>query len=146
MSTSIKLTIFTNITLVYSPVSLAYLTTMALQDLHISTLHVVTRPTVWIYVGKFYSIGSHSNGYLNKTEKLKSKINEEKTWPFVCLLCVCMEEICSCTQMQVHMCGGLNTLGPGSGTIRRYGLVGGSVSLWEWALRSSSYLPEKPVF
>jgi hypothetical protein len=29
-------------------------------------------------------------------------------------------------------CGGLNMLGAGSGTIRRYGLVGGSVSLWGW--------------
>jgi hypothetical protein len=26
-------------------------------------------------------------------------------------------------------------LGPGSGTIRRCGLVGVGVSLWEWALR-----------
>jgi hypothetical protein len=33
--------------------------------------------------------------------------------------------------------GGLNILGPGSDTMRRYGygLVGGSVSQWEWALR-----------
>ena len=30
-----------------------------------------------------------------------------------------------------HMCGGLNTLGPGSGTIRRYGLVGVGVALLE---------------
>jgi hypothetical protein len=28
-----------------------------------------------------------------------------------------------------HPCGDLNMLGPGSGTIRRCGLVGGSVSL-----------------
>jgi hypothetical protein len=27
-------------------------------------------------------------------------------------------------------------LGPGRGTIKKYGLVGGSVSLWGWALRS----------
>jgi hypothetical protein len=32
-------------------------------------------------------------------------------------------------------------LGPGSGTIRNYGLVGGSVSLWVWALRPSSWQP-----
>jgi hypothetical protein len=37
-------------------------------------------------------------------------------------------------------CGGLNMLGPESGTIR-CGLVGGSVSLWRWALRPSSQLP-----
>jgi hypothetical protein len=35
-------------------------------------------------------------------------------------------------------CGGLNILGPGSGTIRRCGLVGGSVLLWAWALRPRS--------
>jgi hypothetical protein len=38
--------------------------------------------------------------------------------------------------MQI-VCGGLNMLGPGTGTIRRRGLVGGSVSLWGWALRPS---------
>jgi hypothetical protein len=31
--------------------------------------------------------------------------------------------------------GGLNMLVPGSGTIKRYGLVGESVSLWDWVLR-----------
>jgi hypothetical protein len=35
-------------------------------------------------------------------------------------------------------CGVLNVLGPGSGTIRRCGLVGGSVSLWGQALRPFS--------
>jgi hypothetical protein len=35
-------------------------------------------------------------------------------------------------------CGALNMLGPGSGTIRRCGLVGGRVSLWGWAMRPSS--------
>jgi hypothetical protein len=38
-------------------------------------------------------------------------------------------------QLQSHgeaICGGLNMLGPGSGTIRRCGLDGGSVSLWAW--------------
>jgi hypothetical protein len=34
-------------------------------------------------------------------------------------------------------CGGLNMLGPGSGTIRRCGLIGASVSLPGWALRPS---------
>jgi len=34
--------------------------------------------------------------------------------------------------------GGLNMLGPGSGTIRRCGLVGRRVSLWGWDLRQSS--------
>jgi hypothetical protein len=39
--------------------------------------------------------------------------------------------------------GGLNKLGPGSGTMEvwpwsRCGFVGGSVSLWAWALRPSS--------
>jgi hypothetical protein len=33
-------------------------------------------------------------------------------------------------------CGGLNMLGTiRSGTFKRYGLVGTSVSLWAWALR-----------
>jgi hypothetical protein len=31
--------------------------------------------------------------------------------------------------------------GPGSGTIRKYGLVGGSVSLWAWALTVVFCLP-----
>jgi hypothetical protein len=35
-------------------------------------------------------------------------------------------------------CGDLNMLDPGSGTIRRYALVGGSVSFWGWALRPFS--------
>jgi len=35
-------------------------------------------------------------------------------------------------------CGGLHMLGPGSGTIRGCGLVGGSVSLLGWAWRPSS--------
>ena len=38
---------------------------------------------------------------------------------------------------QTQVCGGLNMLGPGSGTIKRRGLVGGSVLLWVWALRPS---------
>jgi hypothetical protein len=38
----------------------------------------------------------------------------------------------------VQVCGGLNMLGSGNGTIRRCDLVGGSVLLWEWALRPSS--------
>ena len=33
------------------------------------------------------------------------------------------------------VCGGLNMLDPGSDTIRKCGLFGGSVSLWGWALR-----------
>ena len=37
-----------------------------------------------------------------------------------------------------RQCDGLYRLGPGSGTIRRHGLVGVDVSLWMWALRSSS--------
>ena len=36
-------------------------------------------------------------------------------------------------------CDGLNMIGPGSGTISpNSGLVGGSISLWAWALRSFS--------
>lgn len=31
----------------------------------------------------------------------------------LCLPCVCVEGVCSCTQMQVHMCGGLKTLAQG---------------------------------
>jgi hypothetical protein len=37
-------------------------------------------------------------------------------------------------------CGSLSMLGPWSGTIRRCGLVGRSVSLWGWAMRLSSQL------
>ena len=39
-------------------------------------------------------------------------------------------------------CDGLYMLGPGSGTIRRCGLLGVGVSLWVWTLRPLSYLPE----
>ena len=35
-------------------------------------------------------------------------------------------------------CGGLNMLGPRSGTVGRHGLVGGSMSLWRWTLSPSS--------
>jgi hypothetical protein len=42
---------------------------------------------------------------------------------------------------EVTRCGGLYTLGSGSGTVRRCGLVGVGVALWVWALRSSSFLP-----
>jgi hypothetical protein len=35
-------------------------------------------------------------------------------------------------------CDGLNMFDPGSGTIGRFGLVGGSMSLWMGALRPSS--------
>ena len=39
----------------------------------------------------------------------------------------------------LQSCGGLNMLGPGSGTVKsNCGLVGESVSLREWALRPSS--------
>ena len=37
--------------------------------------------------------------------------------------------VCSFACLLVCWCGGLNILGPRSGTIRVYGLVGGSVSL-----------------
>jgi len=66
---------------------------------------------------------------------------------FVCI-CVCMC-VCICVCLSMCMCvvvegpstkaacGGLNMLGPGSGTLRRCGLVGRNVSLWGWALRPS---------
>jgi hypothetical protein len=41
------------------------------------------------------------------------------------------------TQRMTH-CDGLYMFGPGSGTIRRCGLVGVGVSLWAWALRPFS--------
>jgi hypothetical protein len=46
----------------------------------------------------------------------------------------------------LYVCGGMNMLGPGSGTVRKCGLVGISGALWEicpwgWALRPSSLLP-----
>ena len=40
------------------------------------------------------------------------------------------------TYTYIH-CGGLNMLGLGNGTIRKCGLVDGSMSLWGWALRPS---------
>ena len=40
----------------------------------------------------------------------------------------------------ITLCDGLYMLVPGSGTIRRCGLVGVGVSLWVWTLRPSSYL------
>jgi len=39
-------------------------------------------------------------------------------------------------------CDGLHILGPRSGTIRRWDLVGGSVSLCGWVWRLSSWLSE----
>jgi hypothetical protein len=47
------------------------------------------------------------------------------------------ETPCGCWELNQDLCG-VNVLGPGSGTIRMCGLVGGSVSLWGWALRPSS--------
>jgi hypothetical protein len=38
----------------------------------------------------------------------------------------------------LHLCGSLNILGSASGTSKRWGLVGGSVSLWVWSLRTFS--------
>jgi hypothetical protein len=35
--------------------------------------------------------------------------------------------------MNRYLCNGLYKLGPGSGTIRRCGLVGVGVPLWSWA-------------
>jgi hypothetical protein len=43
-----------------------------------------------------------------------------------------MEKSCSV------YCDGLYTLGPGSGTVGRCGLVGVGVALWVWALRPLS--------
>lgn len=44
-------------------------------------------------------------------------------------------------QILLSSCDGFYTLGQGSGTIRRYGLVRGSVLLWAWPLRLSPQLP-----
>jgi len=38
----------------------------------------------------------------------------------------------------LHTYGGLNMLGPESGTLWRCGLAGGTISLWAWDLRPSS--------
>ena len=48
----------------------------------------------------------------------------------------------------LHMatCYSLNMLGPGSGTIRRCGLVGVGVSLWVWALRNLVLAAWKLIF
>jgi hypothetical protein len=49
--------------------------------------------------------------------------------------------------VQILRYSGLYMLGPGSGTIRRCGLVGGSVSLWVWSLKPSLILAAwKPIF
>ena len=42
--------------------------------------------------------------------------------------------------MAVRHCDGLYMLGPGSGTIRRYDLVGVGMSLWAWALDEDAEL------
>ena len=41
-------------------------------------------------------------------------------------------------EIKLGPCDALYMLGPGSGTVGRCGLVGVGVSLWLWALRSSS--------
>jgi hypothetical protein len=41
-------------------------------------------------------------------------------------------------RFKVTVVCGLNMLSPGIGPIRRCGLVGGSVSLWRWAMRIPS--------
>jgi hypothetical protein len=55
----------------------------------------------------------------------------------VCVcVCVCVFVcvfVCMCVYVYVSVCGGLNMLGPGNGTIRRYG---GSVSMWEWGFET----------
>jgi hypothetical protein len=38
-------------------------------------------------------------------------------------------------QPEFLFCDGLHMLGPGTGTIRRYGPVGVGLSLWVWAIR-----------
>ena len=45
------------------------------------------------------------------------------------------------TMWTLSQCSSLNMLGPGSGTIRRCGLIGGCVSLWVQTLRPSSQQP-----
>ena len=49
----------------------------------------------------------------------------------------CLKYVTDRKMTQVGYCGGLNMLGLGSGTLMRYGLVGGCLSLWGWALRPS---------
>jgi hypothetical protein len=41
-------------------------------------------------------------------------------------------------ELESQVCGGLNMIGSGGGTVRWCDLVGGSVSLLAWALRASS--------
>jgi hypothetical protein len=71
--------------------------------------------------------------HFKKAQETKAKVNK---WDFIKL-----EGSCSGKKNVdgvKRLCGGLNMLGPGSGTISRCGHVGGSVSLWGWALRPSS--------
>jgi len=53
-------------------------------------------------------------------------------------VCRGFSESCQFQELPESHCNGLHELGPGSGTIRRCGPVGGSVSLWGWAWSPSS--------
>ena len=53
---------------------------------------------------------------------------------------VCLSDVIYIITIHCHLSTVFfNFLGPGNGTIRRYILVGGSVSLWGWALRDFSF-------
>jgi hypothetical protein len=55
-----------------------------------------------------------------------------------CVYTVDVHVVCSTYMLwSIGICSGLHMLGPGSGTIRRCGLVEGSVSLWGWTLSPS---------
>lgn len=72
------------------------------------------------------------------------------TSPLMVVLMECQSSTCAslhvsptlvlllCQSYCLPFCVGLHVLGLGSGTIRRYSLVRGGVSLWAWALRPSS--------
>jgi hypothetical protein len=64
-------------------------------------------------------------------------------------MCMCISAVHVCADVYVcekprttwnivSLCDGFYMLYPGSGTIRRCGLVGVGVSQWVWALRPSS--------
>jgi hypothetical protein len=76
---------------------------------------------VWyIYTMEYYSAIKNNNfmKFLDKQMELKIIILSEVTQ----------------SQKSTHgMCDGLYILGPGSGTISRYDLVGVGMSLWVWA-------------
>jgi hypothetical protein len=65
-------------------------------------------------------------------------LNSEIPWGFETTLTLPVLLYGGTVHLCYTVCGVLNMLGSEGGTIWRCGLVGGSVSLWEWVLPPSS--------